>query len=55
MAIEGLGNIYGIPAVKKEQEPVMNQRKKQKKGSGKGGKRKYDEQKTKQGKIDIRI
>ena len=55
MAIERLGNIYGIPAIKKEEEPVMNQRRKQKKDSGKGKKRENDEKGKKQGKIDIRI
>jgi len=55
MAIEGIGNSYGIPVVKKEKEPVLNERKKQQKKQK--GKKKRDETTgdTEEGKIDIRI
>ncbi len=55
MAIEGLSSTYSIPAVKKERETEMNQKKKQKKGSKKDKKKEADEQKIKEGRIDIRI
>jgi hypothetical protein len=55
MAIEGLTNMYGIPAVKKKQEPGMNQKRKQKKDSKKGKENEEEELKKEKGKIDIRI
>jgi len=55
MAIEGLGNTYGIPEVKKEREPGMNK----KKNNQKNEKEKKQEEETpdinKEGRIDIRI
>jgi hypothetical protein len=55
MAIEGLNNIYGIPPVKKEQEPNMNKRKKQKREPQKRDKKKEEQQKIEKGRVDIRI
>ncbi len=49
MAIEGLRNIYGVPALKREQEPLMKKRKR------KGGKRREKEEKKRHGRVDIRI
>jgi hypothetical protein len=54
MAIEGLNNIYRVPTIKKEQEPV-NQQKKQKKKNKKNRGEKEDHQKDRKGGIDIRI
>ena len=55
MGIDGLGSTYGVPAIKKEQEPVMDKRKKQdKKQDGKKKKGKKDNY-IHEGKIDIRI
>ncbi len=62
MAVEGLNNVFGIPAVKKEQEPGMNQKKKQKKLPKKRRKREENQQKVEEGlndsisrRIDIKI
>lgn len=55
MAIEGLKNIYGIPPVKKEQEPGMNQRNKQRKDLKKRRKKVEESQLDTEGKIDIRV
>jgi len=55
MAIEGLGNTYGIPEVKKEREPSMNKKKNDQKD---GKEKKREEEKPdiiKKGIIDIRI
>jgi hypothetical protein len=56
MAIEGLGNTYSIPEVKKEHEQVMNKKKKEQKNEKE---KKRDEEKNpeiiKEGRIDIRI
>ena len=55
MAVEGLGKTYGIPAVKKEQDPGMYRKKKERRKQG--GKKKEEEknQKGKDGNIDIRV
>ena len=55
MAIEGLGNIYDVPEIKKEREPFMNKKKNHRRDE-KGDKREEEKQKRiKDGKIDIRI
>jgi hypothetical protein len=54
VAIEGIRNTYNIPAVNKEQETDLQQRKKQKKGPKK--ERKEEEKnENSTGKIDIRV
>jgi len=56
MAIEGLGNTYGIPEVKNEREPVMNKKKnnqKNEKEKKRGEEKKEDI--IKEGRIDIII
>ena len=54
MAIEGIGNTYNVPAVNKEQETDMHQRRKQKRGPKK--ERKEEEKNEhREGKIDIRV
>jgi hypothetical protein len=56
MAVEGLGNTYGIPEVKKEREPGMNKKKHNEKNE-KEKKRHEEKQQdsNKEGRIDIRI
>lgn len=55
MAIEGLGNTYGVPAIKKDQESGMDQKKKKGKKKKKDNKKEEHLPKTGAGKIDIRI
>ncbi len=55
MAIEGLGNLYSIPSIKKDQEPGMNQKKKQRKGKKEDREKEEDQHNVREGKIDIRI
>ncbi len=55
MPIDGLGNILGILPVKKEKETGEASRRNQKKDRNKGDKKDSEEQKKKEGKIDIRI
>ena len=55
MAIEGLGNTYGIPEVKKEREPAMNKKKNDQKNEKE---KKREEEKPdiiRKGIVDIRI
>ena len=55
MAIEGIGNTYGVPKVKEERGPDMNNKKRQDK---KEKEKKWKEEKQqiiKDGKVDIRI
>lgn len=55
MSIDGLGNIYSIPEIKKEHKTGMEQKKKQQKGREENRKNEEDEQDIKEGKVDIRI
>jgi len=54
MAIDGLGNIFGVPPVKKEQETGRPGQKNEKKRPERGPKKEKDE-KEKEGRVDIRI
>lgn len=55
MAIEGLGNTYGIPEVKKEQGPVMNKKKNNNKNRKEKNREEEKKDVNKEGRIDIRI
>ena len=55
MAVEGLGNTYGIPEVKKEREPVMNKKKDNQKNEKEKKREEEKKEIIKDGRIDIRI
>ncbi|MBI5408342.1 MAG: hypothetical protein HZA14_03145 [Nitrospirae bacterium] len=56
MAVDGLGNIFGIPVVKKDQESGKIKQKNQKKDrKGERREEKEEEEKEKEGRIDIRV
>lgn len=55
MAVEGLGNTYGIPEVKNEREPVMNKKKNHEKNEKEKKREEEKKEIIKDGRIDIRI
>lgn len=55
MAVEGLGNTYGIPDVKNEREPVMNKKKNHEKNEKEKKREEEKKEIIKDGRIDIRI
>ena len=55
MAIEGIGNTYGVPKVKEERAPDMNKKKGQDKQKKEKRHKDENQEIIKDGKIDIRI
>jgi hypothetical protein len=55
MAVEGLGNTYGIPEVKNEREPVMNKKNNHQKNEKKKKREEEKKEIIKEGRVDIRI